>query len=84
MIIFLNVYIKKNEIVNKFLLAGDKFMSKMHLKQRDLVIVLVDHLLKTKKEFRNLKKQEIQFIFTKINLIRLAFNMIWRMEILKL
>ena len=72
-----------NEIVNKFLLAGDKFMPEMHLKQRDLVIVLVDHKLKTKKEFRNLKKQEIQTIFIKINLIRLAFNMIWRMEILK-
>ena len=65
-----------NEIVNKFLLAGDKFMPEMHLKQRDLVIVLVDHKLKTKKEFRNLKKQEIQTIFIKINLIRLAFNMI--------
>ena len=25
--------IKMNEIVNKFLLAGDKFMPKMHLKQ---------------------------------------------------
>ena len=73
-----------NEIVNKFLLAGDKFMPEMHLKQRDLVIVLVDHKLKTKKEFRNLKKQEIQTIFIKINLIRLAFNMIWRMEILKI
>ena len=72
-----------NEIVNKFLLAGDKFMPEMHLKQRDLVIVLADHKLKTKKEFRNLKKQEIQTIFIKINLIRLAFNMIWRMEILK-
>ena len=72
-----------NEIVNKFFLAGDKFMPEMHLKQRDLVIVLVDHKLKTKKEFRNLKKQEIQTIFIKINLIRLAFNMIWRMEILK-
>ena len=29
----LNVYIKTNEIVNKFLLAGDKFIPKMHLKQ---------------------------------------------------
>ena len=26
-------HIKKNEIVNKFLLAGDKFMPEMHLKQ---------------------------------------------------
>ena len=27
------VRIKMNEIVNKFLLAGDKFMPEMHLKQ---------------------------------------------------
>ena len=26
-----------NEIVNKFLLAGDKFMTEMHLKQRQFV-----------------------------------------------
>ena len=55
-----------NEIVNKFLFAGDKFMPEMHLRQ-DLLIVLVDHLLKLKKEFKNLKKQEIQAIFTKMN-----------------
>ena len=36
--------------------------------------MLVDHLLKTKKEFKNLKKQELQAIFTKINLIRRAFS----------
>ena len=34
-----------NEIVNKFLLAGDKFMPEMHLKQPNLLIVLADHLL---------------------------------------
>ena len=34
----------------------------------------VDHLLKTKKEFKNLKKQEIQAIFTKINLIKACFQ----------
>ena len=54
------------EIFNKFLLAGDKFMTEMHLKQsaalmvnQDLLTVLVDHLLKTKKESKSLKKQEI-------------------------
>ena len=73
-----------NEMVNKFLLAGDKFMPEMHLKKTDLLTVLVGHLLKTKKEFKNLKKQEIQAIFTKMNLIRLVFNMIWHMEILKI
>ena len=73
-----------NKIFNKFLLAGDKFMPEMHLKQQDLLIVLVDHLLKMKKEFTNLKKQEIQTIFIKMNLIRLVFNMTWHMEILKI
>ena len=48
-----------NEIVNKSLLAGDKFMPKMHSKQLEFTIVYVDHLLKTKKKFKNLKKQEI-------------------------
>ena len=73
-----------NKTVNKFLLVGDKFMPDMHLKQPDLLIVLVGHLLKIKKEFKNLKKQEIQAIFTKMNLIRLVFNMIWHIEILKI
>ena len=35
--------------------------------------MLVDHLLKTKKEFKNLKIQETRVIFTKMNLIRLDF-----------
>ena len=33
----------------------------------EMHIVLVDRLLKIKKEFKNLKKQEIQAIFTKMN-----------------
>ena len=73
-----------DKIVNKFLLAGDKFTPEMHLKQPELLIVLVDHLLKIKNELKNLKKQEIQGIFTKMNLIRLVFNMIWHTEILKI
>ena len=71
-----------NEIVNKFLLAGNKFMPEMHLKQPGFLRVPVGYLLKTKKGFQNLKKQEIQVIFTKMKLIRLAFNIIWIMEIL--
>ena len=54
-----------NEIVNKFLLVGDKFMLKTDL--LDLLIVLVDRLQKTKKESKNLKKQEIHDIFIKTN-----------------
>ena len=85
-----------NDIINKFLLAGDKFMPEMHLRQPgftysacgsfnknkeriqkfketgdsrqpDLLIVLVNHLLKIKKESKNLKKQEIQDINTEMN-----------------
>ena len=44
----------------------------------------MEHLLKTKKEFRNLKKQEMQTIFTKMNLMKLVFNMAWLTEILKI
>ena len=73
-----------NEIVNKLLLAGDKFMPEMHLKQPGFTYSALDHLLKTKKEFKNLKKQEIQTIFTKMNFIRIIFNMIWLMEILEI
>ena len=41
------------EIVNNFLLAGDKFMPEMYLNNRDLLTVLVDHLQKPKKELTN-------------------------------
>ena len=37
---------KPNEIGNKFLLAGDTFMSDTHLKQQDVHTVLMDNLLK--------------------------------------
>ena len=47
-------------------------------------MLLVDNLLKTKKELKNLKKQEIQAIFTKMNMIMLVFNMICHIEILKI
>ena len=56
-----------NEIVNKFLLAGDRFMPEMHLKQPEFTYSACGPF--TRKEFRNLKKQEIRVKFTKMNLI---------------
>ena len=73
-----------NEIVNKFLLVGDKFMPEMHLKQPGFTYSACGPFTQNKKEFKNSKKQEIQTIFTKMNLIRLVSNMIWHMEILKI
>ena len=68
------------EIVNDFLLAGDKFMPEIHLMSLDLLIVLAGYLLKTKKKLKSLYKLEIQTLFIKMNLIKLVINMIWLME----
>ena len=54
-----------NEIVNKFLLAGDKFIPEMCLKQPGFTIVLVDHLVKTNKEFKNLKNRRYKLYLQK-------------------
>ena len=72
-----------NETVNKFLLTGDKFMPEMHLRQPQFAYSACVPFTKNK-EFKNLKKQEMQAIFTKMNWIKHAFNMIWLTEILKI
>ena len=66
-----------NEIFNKFILAGDKFRPELHLKQPGFTC-------SAKQEIQTIKKQEIQTILAKMNLIRLVFNMIWFMEISKI
>ena len=73
-----------NEIVNKFLLVDDKFMPEMHLKQPGFTYSACGPFTKTKEELKNLKKQEIRTIFTKMNFIKLVFNMIWLMKILEI
>ena len=65
--------IKMNEIEN-FLLVGDKFMPEMHLKQPGFTYSACGPSAKNK--LRNLCCQEIQTLFTKKSLIKLAFNMI--------
>ena len=72
------------KIINKFLLAVEKFMHEMHSKHPGFTYNACGHLLKIKKDFRNLKKEKIQNISTKMSYIKLAFNMIWFMEILKI
>ena len=60
-----------NEYVNKCLPAGDKSMPEMHLNNLYLLIVLVVHLLETKKELKKLWRQVIQILFTEMSLIKL-------------
>ena len=56
-----------NEIVNTFLLARDKFMPEMYLRQPGLAYSACGSFLKTKNEYKNLRKREIQNIFIKTN-----------------
>ena len=56
-----------NEIVNKFLLAGDKFMPEMLLRQSRFTYSACGPLQEKKKECKNLKEQEIHDIFIKTN-----------------
>ena len=64
-----------NEIVNKFSLAGDKLMPGMHLRQLGVICSACGPLQKTKKKYKNLKKQEIYNMFIKTNSIKVVFNM---------
>ena len=65
-----------NEIVNKFLLAGDKFIPELHLYRAYSASA---PLLKTKNGLKNLCRKEIHILLTQMSLINLAFNMIWLM-----
>ena len=56
-----------NDIINNFSLAGDKFMPECISDNLGLLIALVDHLLRIKKQYKSLNKLEIQDLFTKMN-----------------
>ena len=51
-------------------------MPEVQLKQARLIVLVVP-LLKTKKGFKNLCKQEIQIIFLGMIWINLVFKLIW-------
>ena len=50
-----------NEIVNKFLLVGDKFMPEMHLKQPGFTYSTCGPFTKNKERIESLCKLEIRF-----------------------
>ena len=75
---------KMNEIVNKFLLAGDKFMPEMHLKQPGFTYSACGPFTKNKERIQKFKETGDTNYIYKMNLIRLVFNMAWPMGILKI
>ena len=50
-----------NEIINKFLLASDKFLPEMHLRQPGFTYALVGHLQKIKKELKVFANRKYRF-----------------------
>ena len=50
-----------NEKVNKFLLAGDKFMSEMHLKQPGFIYSACGPFTKRKEKIQKLKKKNTRY-----------------------
>ena len=50
------MYKKVNEIVNKFLLAGDRFMSEMHLKQPGFTYSACGPFTKDKERIQKFKE----------------------------
>ena len=57
---------KMNEITNKCLLVGDKFMPEMHFKTTSTYLQCLWTFTKNS-EYKNLKKQEIENIFIKMS-----------------
>ena len=72
---------KMIQIVNKFLLAGDKFMPGMHLKQPEFAYSACRPFTKNKERIQKSKETEDKTIFTKTNLMRLLLSTwhgLWR------
>ena len=65
-----------NEIVNKFLLVGDKFMPEMHWKQPGFTYSVCGPFTKNKERIEKFIQTGVyEMLFIKIKLIRLVFNM---------
>ena len=58
---------KMNEIINKFLLVGDKFMPEMHLRQPGFTYSACGPFTKNKERIQKFKETGVQAIFTKMN-----------------
>ena len=67
-----------NEIVHKFLLVRDKFMSEMHLKQLGFTYSASGPFTKIQEIIEKfMQTWNTEYIFTKMILTKLVFNMIW-------
>ena len=73
-----------NEIVSKFLLADDKFMPEMHLRQPQFVYSVCGTFTKNKERIQKFKETGNTSYIYKNELDKACFNMIWLKEILNI
>ena len=73
-----------NNTINNCLLTGDKLMPKMHLRQPPFVYSACGPFTRHKRRIKNLNVQVIPVIFIKRNSIKLVFNTILLMRIIKI
>ena len=72
-----------NNIFSKFLLAVEKLMSEIYLRQPGFTYSAYGPFTKNTEKIQKVKEQQIQDVIIKTNQIKLVFN-IWLMEILKI
>ena len=75
-LLFTTIIKNMNNVINKFLLAGDKFMPEMHLREPRFVYSACGPFTRHKERIKKLKKLVIRVIFIEMNSIKLVFNMI--------
>ena len=74
-----------NNTINKFLLAGDKFMPEMHLRQPGFTYSVCGPFTKHKERIKKFEQTgDTRDIFIEMNLIKLVFNMMLHMRIIKI
>ena len=79
-----------NNVINKFLLAGYKFMPEMHLRQPQFVYSSCGPFTRHKERIKKFKQTgDTRFyrnerIFIEMNLVQLVFSKILLMQIIKL
>ena len=71
-----------NEIVNKLLLAGDKFMPEVHLRQPGFTYSAFEQFTKNNEKTQKfIETGELQYIYQ--NELEILLNMTWLLEVLK-
>ena len=73
-----------NEVVNNFILGGDKFMSEIHLKQPGFTYSACRTYTKNKGRIQKSKETgDTKYIY-KNELDKACFQHVWHMEVLKI